>query len=257
MGNGTWTGTPLVCTMPPPCSLQPCTGLSVCVEDSNQAAGYQCVCTDGATGTAGPDGTGCIVPSVLNDGSVTITVSDADDVKFQIGQDAYSVLSFDSQLQAIARPGGSIDSKVSTAIQTLSGSVDVRIAGAVGTLDTTLRYLVGEQVSNATAVAAADASAKADAAVSTAAADASSKASAALATALADTQASVSSASSSLQDALQAGDASTLQAAASNTEGVRASLASQIAGMLGCMVVLVSACLCCLLLAPHLHHPTA
>jgi hypothetical protein len=234
--GGVWSGSALSCEVPDPCLRQPCQGYSECVH-ANNTNGYLCQCIVDAYGTPGPDGRGCTVPSLLvSNGTLTLTVSDQDDIVFNIGAvQSTSVLSLDSRLRAITTSTtGLIDTRVSTAISSLSASVDVRVATSQSTTIATLMSEITRQSNSVAVAAATDATMKSDNAVAVAAADATSKSNSALSTANMYTDNAVSSSQSQVTSALQYGDAQTLSTALQQLSVTNTALQSSIAGMKAC-----------------------
>ena len=190
LSNGLWSGTPLSCTMPNPCNAKPCLGASFCIEDLTAANYYVCNCTTGATGTPGPDGSGCIIPTVSSSGgNVQLSVSDQNDVVFQVGLNTHSAKTFDSRINAIVNNGGTIDQKVSTASAQLSTTVTNAIVATNSQTTASLTSLIQSGITNAIASAAADATTKSNNAIATANVAANSYAQGALSNAVSTSKA--------------------------------------------------------------------
>jgi hypothetical protein len=147
--------------------------MSSCVEDSAVALRYRCVCVEGATGTPGPTGSGCIVPSLTSsDGIVFISVSDSDDISFQLGSDVHTILAFSGRLQFI-ESGIVVDGFTSTQVAALSTTIASQLDQASSDTQTSFRASLTAQVSAIVESTFNDASSKSALAIDTAEARAS------------------------------------------------------------------------------------
>ncbi len=109
-----------MCTMPDPCLAQPCSIYSECVRSTIDPDLYSCVCVGDATGTPGPNGEGCLLPTVdVANGTISFQVSDVNDIVIQIGLATYSPADFDARLNTITDVGGILDTEVSHASASL------------------------------------------------------------------------------------------------------------------------------------------
>jgi hypothetical protein len=153
-------------------------------------------------------------------------------VKFRVGSSEFSVLGIDGAIDGITLDGGAIDSKVSEGVASLFALVDEQIDDANTLTVSILTSTIAAQVAIASTTTATDATARQSTATATAANDANNKANSALSTANQNANAFVSTARAQTLSQSQIYDSATLSTAIANTDSVRVSLASQIAGML-------------------------
>ena len=234
-GNfGNWTGNPLVCQLPPACLSSPCRGSSLCVDNSTLPSRFECQCSDGATGTPGADGSGCVIPSIITSGTgnITITVSDQDDVIFNLGNsNTLSILGFDSTITSINRNGGAIDQRASSAVAAAATlavtTAEAQLADQVSAFENSL----SQQVASLTSTSQSTIASQAASASVSAQADASTKVAASLSASNAYLDANVVATNNVFSASIKSGDSTVLASAASTTEVRRGSIAAQIASM--------------------------
>jgi trimeric autotransporter adhesin len=230
MPSGQWSGVDATCARPDPCLQQPCLGASSCLRNDEVDAGYVCQCIADAFGTPGPDGRGCIIPSIaVASGNLSLTVADGNDISFTLGSDSHSILSLDARINAITDPiSGLVDSTVSTAINALSVSVDSRVSTAQSNTISTVMAEISRQAASTAAAASSDATTKANNAVALASADATTKANAALASATSTSTAGTSVAVAQLTSSMTIGNAQTLSSAVVQVNSVSTALTASI-----------------------------
>ena len=228
-GSGEWTGTDFNCTLPDFCAANPCSEYSVCVSDLTNSQYFRCDCLPDATGEPGDDGSGCTVPTIIpNNGSVVISVSNANDIEFSIGGKLTTVLDYDSRLTAITVAGGAIDTSISTALVQATNDTINQINSGKASQIVTLSTLISNQMSNVIAYGAQQATNNASAAGVAAAADISNKAASTLTLASSLASTSMSAAVVQAVSQIKAYDAQVSTSAAQNTESARVLLSTQL-----------------------------
>ena len=223
-----------MCHIPDPCLKRPCASTAYCIRNTTRLELFSCACVEGAFGVPGPLGAGCVIPSlaVIGQGQIAFAVAAAYDVKFRVGSSEFSVLGIDGAIDGITLDGGAIDSKVSEGVASLFALVDEQIDDANTLTVSILTSTIAARVATASTTTAGDATARQSTATATAANDANNKANSALSTANQNANAFVSTARAQTLSQSQIYDSATLSTAIANTDSVRVSLASQIAGLL-------------------------
>lgn len=226
--TGEWSSPAPICHAPNPCVSNPCIGEARCVVDQTVMLGYRCVCINGASGTPGVDGMGCITPSIdAVEGTVKFAVSDLDDVVFAVGRKLHSILSLDERLNDIQRPGGFLDTHVNATFSDLSVSLDESLDSADATVSTQISAAVSSETSTTQQTLAAIFESKQSSAKATNQADLSTRAAAVIDSATLDAVAKVSAAQSQSLSQAQKADIAALSTAQSATEAMRVQLSTQ------------------------------
>ncbi len=229
-GTGVWSGTPLVCTLPPPCLAQPCIGAaSVCVEDFTKVDRFRCDCVPGAFGTPGPLGEGCVIPGVvLSNGDIAHSVAANADILVTIGSQTFTTTTIAAQIEAIPAVA---DSKIANWTSPGFVGSEAVLNAELNANATSLTSTIASQVSTAQASVATEATSATASLVTTAAADATSRASATLSSSNSRAGAAIAAVEPVTLSAYQAADERTLSTVNANTDNVRINLASQLACM--------------------------
>jgi hypothetical protein len=206
--------------------------MSTCVEDATEDLHYRCACVEGATGTPGVNGTGCIVPSMTSSGGLVLfSVSDADDIHFQLGDEVQSVLAFDGRLRGI-ETGAVIDAFIGAQVASLSTGVTSQLGVASSDVFASFSTTLSTQVTAVLESAASDADAKVNDSVSMAASEASSLAAALASSVQAFAASTLAANSDADRSTARMLDVQTLDSAKSYSDTTKSALIPAIAGML-------------------------
>jgi hypothetical protein len=212
--DGQWSGIAPTCRVPNPCKSNPCSGESKCVVDKDVLSSYRCVCVPGAVGTPGPDGLGCITPSVYTvEGSVQLKVSDVSDVQFSLGEVKITVLGLAARIDGVSQIGGYLDSSIDASFTSLAQSLEMDRNQTAEETFAALSTQIAAQEPETSSTVVNDFQAQASNAASSDRADVSGKTSSMLKSANSFTTNSLATMSTQMATSATSGDIATLTSA--------------------------------------------